>query len=135
MKLNITSSTTIVDFQNEFMRLFPFLKIEFFTKPHERGGTSWSKYMVFNRMTPLSKIENFKEMGLFEFESDMSVGDFEQELWTKFGLSTQVFRKSMGSWIETTQTDKWTLAVQNAKGDESAHTIPEMIYVGRTNED
>lgn len=135
MKLSITATSTIADFQNEFMHLFPFLKIEFFTKPHEKGGESWSKYMIFNRVTPLSTLENFKEIGVLEFDSDMPVGDFEQKMWDQFGLSTQVFRKSMGSWIETTHTDKWTLAVQNEKGDESAHTVAEMIYVERTNED
>lgn len=135
MKLNITNTTTIVEFQSEFMRFFPFLKIEFFTKPHERGGTSWSRYMVFNRLTPLSTIDHFKAIGSIEFDAEMPVGDFEQKIWAQFGLSTQVFRKSMGTWLETTQTDNWTLAVQNTKGDESAHNVPEMIYVRRSNEE
>ena len=88
MKLNITDTTTIVEFQNEFMHFFPFLKIEFFTKPHEKGGTSWSRYMVFNRMTPLSTIEHFKAPGVLEFNADMPVGDFEQKFWEQSGLST-----------------------------------------------
>jgi hypothetical protein len=84
--MTINTTTKIVDFQNEFMRLFPFLKIEFFTEPHNKGEKSVSEDMVFNRTTPLSKIENFEKTGVFEFNPEMKIGDVEQKLQDQFGL-------------------------------------------------
>jgi hypothetical protein len=135
MKFSITATKTVAELQEEFGKYFPFLKIELFTKPHEKGSASWSKHMVFDKATPLSKIENFKAEGEYEFSEGMSVGSFEVELWEKYGLAVQVFRKSMNTWIESTRTDSWTLAYQNQKGEESSHSVPEMIYVGRDGED
>ena len=114
----IATTTTVVDFQNEFMRLFPFLKIEFFREPHNRGQVSVSEDMIFNRITPLSKIEHFTQTGTFEFNPDMPVADVEQKLQDQFGLSTQIFRKVKGEWTDTTKTSNLTLAAQNARGTE-----------------
>jgi hypothetical protein len=35
-----------------------------------------------------------------------------------FNLSVQVFRKSAGTWIETSVTDDWTLKQQNDEGKD-----------------
>ncbi len=130
--MNINKSRTIGDIQTEFTKIFPFLKIEFFTRPHQEGGISWSKYMIFNRtktMNEISKLES--DDNLFEVTPSMSVNDLEQGLQNQFGLFTQVFRKSMGSWIATTESDTWTLAVQNEKGQQSASNVAEMVFVAR----
>ena len=71
----------------------------------------------------------------FEFTPQMTVGAFEQALRNQYGLSVQVFRKSMSSFIESTSSDSWTLEEQNKKGDEATHNIMEMVYEQRTNED
>lgn len=134
MKINITATKTVAELQEEFNHFFPFLKIELFTKPHEKGGASWSKYIIFEKTTPLSEIENFKGDGALEFTPETTVGAFEQAAWEQFGLAIQIFRKSMNTWIESTRTDSWTLAYQNQKGEESSHSVPEMIYVSRENE-
>jgi hypothetical protein len=115
--MTITTSTTIVDFQNQFMRLFPFLKIEFFREPHDRSEKSVSEDMIFNRITPLSEIDNFKKTGVFEFNPEMLITDVEQQMQAQFGLSTQIFYKSNGEWVDiTTKSPILTLAAQNAKG-------------------
>lgn len=132
MNMNINKNRTIADIQTEFTKVFPFLKIEFFTRPHEAGGASWSKYMIFNRTKTLGEIGKLKsDDNLFEVTPSMSVNDFEQGLQSQFGLSTQVFRKSMGSWIATTESDTWSLAVQNEKGQQSASNVAEMVFAAR----
>ena len=70
-----------------------------------------------------------------EISPTMTVNDFEQNLQNEFGLSVQVFRKSMGTWIATTESDSWTFAKQNEKGEEASTNIPEMVYVGRDNQE
>lgn len=117
--MTINTTTKVVDFQNEFMRLFPFLKIEFFRVPHDRSEKSVSEDMIFNRTTLLSEIDNFKKTGIFEFNPEMLVTDVEQQLLAQFGLSTQIFYKSNGEWVDvTTKLPILTLAAQNAKGSE-----------------
>ena len=116
--MTITATTTIVDFQNEFMGLFPFLKIEFFREPHNRSEKSVSEDMIFNRITPLSTIDNFKKPGVFDFNPEMLVTDVEQQLQAQFGLSTQIFYKSKGEWVDISKPPILTLAAQNAKGSE-----------------
>jgi hypothetical protein len=49
---------------------------------------------------------------------DMLVSEFENQFSEKLKLSAQVFRKSGGSWLETTFTDSWTLKKQNDEGLE-----------------
>jgi hypothetical protein len=114
--MTISTATTIVDFQNEFMGLFPYLKIEFFREPHNRSEKSVSEDMIFNRTTPLSKIEHFMQAGTFELNPEMLITDVEQQLQAQFGLSTQIFYKSEGEWVDVAKTPILTLAAQNAKG-------------------
>lgn len=136
MKLQINKSTTIAEVQTEFSKLFPFLKIEFFTRPRETDGSLWSKHMVFNRTKTMDEIGQIKaDDNTIEISPSMTVNTFEQNLQKDFGLSVQVFRKSMGTWIATTESDSWTFAVQNEKGEEAATNIPEMVYVGRDNQE
>lgn len=53
-----------------------------------------------------------------ELTEDMPVSAVEQLFQDYFGLSAQVFRKSGGSWLETSLTDDWTLKRQNDEGFE-----------------
>ena len=136
MKLHINKSTTIAEMQTDFSKLFPFLKIEFFTRPREADGSLWSKHMVFNHAKTMDEIGQIKaDENTIEINPSMTVNAFEQQLQNEFGLSGQVFRKSMGTWIATTESDSWTFAKQNEKGEEAATNIPEMVYVGRDNQE
>ena len=136
MTLEINKNRTIAELQYQFSKMYPYLKIEFFTRPHEAGGASWSKYMIFNRTKTMGEIGTLAtNENSFDVEPAMSVNDFEQGLQSKYGLSVQVFRKSMGSWIATTESDTWTLGVQNEKGGQSATSINEIVFVARDNQE
>ena len=94
MKFQINKSTTIAEMQTAFSKLFPFLKIEFFTHPRQADGSLWSKYMVFNRTKTMDEIGQIKAAeNAIEISPSMTVLDFEQRLQSEFGLSVQVFRK------------------------------------------
>lgn len=135
MTLSINSSTTVADVQTAFSQEFPYLKVEFFTRPHDVGESTWSKYMVFNKQERFGKLIAFKGNDVpFDVIGAMTVATFEQNFQKHFGLGVQVFRKSMGTWLITSSTDNWTLAAQNAQGYESATTLTEMIYTERTND-
>lgn len=134
MKFLLTKSKTIAEVQAAFSDAYPHLKIEFFSRAHDDKAASWAKYMIFDRTQNLEKIGILKEGVLTLFE-DTITGEFEQLLSVRYGLFVQVFRKSMGSWLETTRTDTWTLGEQERNGKESATTAVEMVYEERTNDD
>ena len=135
MTLSINASTTVADVQAAFSQEFPYLKVEFFTRPHDVGESSWSKYMIFNKEECFGQLTTFKEKEVFlELNGTTTAAAFEQNFQECLGLGVQVFRKSMGSWLITSSTDNWTLAAQNAQGHESATTLTEMIYTERTND-
>jgi hypothetical protein len=122
MKLHFTSIKSIATVQKEFNELYPFLKIEFFSKPHQDGKTSWAKFMINDHGKSLGEIGLVKD---FEISVDPkeTVSSFEMGVFETGALSLQVFRKSMGVWLITAETDMWSLSKQNAKGKEdSEHT-------------
>lgn len=134
MKLLLTNSKTVADVQQAFSESFPHLKIEFFTRPHDLKAASWSKYLIFDHSQTLEKIGMLKE-GVLTLTDETITGEFEQLMSVRYGLFIQVFRKSMGSWLETTRTDIWTLGEQERKGTESSTNTIEMVYNERTNDD
>lgn len=116
MKIMINDRKKISAIQQEFNKLFPYLKIEFFTKPHKPGGGSPKKLMEYSNKT-LGECRTIHNKGSISIIPNMTVADFEQNFNDVFGLSVQVFRKSGNAWLETTVTDSWTLEEQNKQGE------------------
>jgi G3E family GTPase len=118
-QLSISSTETIAEVQKRFNKMYPFLKIEFFSKPHIHGQGSHKKDMLTSR-TPMNQIMgNIKKMVL-TFNDDCSISEFENLVQHQTGLNIQVFRKSGKIWLETSATDNWTLKQQNEEGKSLA---------------
>lgn len=115
MKIHIDDSRVIADVQEEFNKVFPYLKIEFFKKPHGVGTVSAKEDMLPSETT-LGKWRSEEAEGDFSISKDDTVAAVETGFQKKYGLSVQVFRKSNKVWLETSATDSWTLAEQNAQG-------------------
>ena len=117
MKIAINDHRKIFAIQEEFNTIFPYLKLEFFSKPHAPGGASPKKLVKHNSAT-LGECRTIHKKGDLTIVPDMTVVDLEQNFGNVYGLGVQVFRKSGKSWLETTVTDNWTLAEQNRQGEE-----------------
>lgn len=115
MKIQIKDDRKIYAIQEEFSGLFPWLKLEFFSKPHKTGGGSPKKQMVPSSRT-LGETRTIHHSGTITITPTMTVAALEEAFHEVYGLSVQVFRKSGRSWLETTVTDSWTLEHQNAQG-------------------
>ena len=114
MKLRIDDKRPISAIQEEFNAAFPFLKIEFFKKPHEVGEAS----PIGEMLSPDSDLAQWRtnhEVGELTITEDSTVEEVESKFQEKFGLSVQVFRKSGKVWLETSATDSWTLAAERAR--------------------
>jgi len=116
MTITINDKRKIFAIQEEFNALFPYLKIEFFSKPHKPGGASSKKHMKPGGNT-LGESRTIHNNGKLTITPHMTVADLEQNFSDVYGLSVQVFRKSGKVWLETTVTDKWTLEEQNKQGE------------------
>ncbi|MBL7890259.1 MAG: hypothetical protein JNL24_11940 [Bacteroidia bacterium] len=117
MELLISDNKTIKNLQDEFNKLFPFLKIEFFSRSHGKGEAS-PKSMIRNNSKTLGECRKIHSNGSLKISAKQKVSELEQMLQEHFGLSAQVFRKSGKVWLETTSTDDWTLAKQNEQALE-----------------
>jgi len=115
MKITINDHRKIFAIQEEFNKLLPYLKIEFFAKPHQKGGAS-PKYLLCQKTKTLGQCRTNHNKGEITITPQMTVTDLEQNFSDVYGLSIQVFRKSGDVWLETTITDGWTLEKQNEQG-------------------
>lgn len=120
----ITDHKKLREIQVEFNQNFPHLRIEFYSKHHERGEGSSVIYKLSDQQT-IGEARTRHEEGDFIVDPDMTVEDFENLFWQKFGLNVQVFRKSGAMWMQTTSTDQWTLLEQNRKGGASEEAFIE----------
>jgi len=120
--LSVDERTVISGVQKDFNAIFPYLKIEFFRKPHERGQASARKSMYDDTMA-IRLIRNKKGPDQVALSSRMKVHDFERALEEHYGLHVQVFRKSGNVWLETSATDSWTLEEQNEEGRSLAQHL------------
>lgn len=117
MIIKINDDITLLSFQEEFSRLFPYLKIKFFTISNKSTG-------VFTRRLLDMCTRSFGEFrvsnGINEIiiTPETTVSDLEKQLNSKFNLSAQVYRNSGRIWLETNATDSWTLEEQNKQGED-----------------
>ena len=122
MKITINDRRKIFAIQKDFTTAFPYLKLEFFSKPHSVGGGSPKKIMTSNSKT-LGECRTIHNTGTITIIPGMTVSDLEQNFKDVYGLSVQIFRKSGKSWLETTVTDGWTLEEQNRQGEELSRIV------------
>ena len=117
MKIEINDNRKIFAIQKEFNSTFPYLKLEFFSRPHTTGGPSSKKFVTHNSKS-LLECRTIHTSGTVTITPSMTVSELEQHFKDVFGLNVQVFRRSGKTWLETTATDSWTLQEQNTQGKE-----------------
>jgi len=124
--MRLTPSTFTADIQNSFTAEYPLLKIEFYLSSHkEFEGSQPAEEVTQN--TKLSELNPSIQEGALYLTPNTSVKELESELEDKFGLHAQVFRRSRDIWLQTSKTDKWTLAKQQQHAEENE--TPKEIVV------
>ncbi|MDZ4795971.1 MAG: hypothetical protein SGI83_16950 [Bacteroidota bacterium] len=117
MLLHIAPNRLISDIQQEFNKMFPFLKIEFFNKRSLSRG-DFSAKQLLPKSQKVGDSQLAISNGDISIEEEMKVSELENIFKDQFSLAVQVFRKSGNLWLETTMTDNWTLLQQNNHGRE-----------------
>lgn len=124
MKITINDHRKIYAIQKSFSEMFPFLKLEFFSKPHTAKGASPKKLLV-NQSKTIGQCRVVHSKGTLTILPQMTINDLEQGFNDTFGLTVRVFRKSGKNWLETSATDMWTLAKENTLGSEMSESTEE----------
>lgn len=124
MKITINDHRKIFAIQEAFTHAFPFLRLEFFAKPHKPGGASAKKFIKHSAKT-LGECRTIHNTGTITITGTTTVGELEQRFADIYGLGVQVFRKSGNVWLETTVTDSWTLERQNKEGESLSSYLEE----------
>jgi hypothetical protein len=115
MKIIIDDDQPVSLIREQFNRMFPYLKLEFFSKRHSTGKTSGLKH----RQPWSSRIGEIRELantGEIIVTPEMTTQVLEQLFGERYGIGVQVLRKFGNTWLETSGTDPWTLHRQNAQG-------------------
>jgi len=123
MKIAINDRRKIQAIQESFSEMFPYLKIEFFVKPHKAGVPS-SKKIMKNSSKTIGECRTVHSNGTMTILPNMTVADLVDGFNETFGLFVRVFRKSGKVWLETSTTVNWTLEAENKAGEEM--NIPEV---------
>ncbi|NLR60346.1 hypothetical protein HGH93_19700 [Chitinophaga polysaccharea] len=115
MHIYISEEAVVRDIQDRFQAIYPYLKLEFFKKPHVKGEGS-PKSDRISPDTPIEKIRMLHSFGWLDISYYRTAAALEHDLSYTYGLSAQVLRKSGNLWLETTGTDSWTLEELNNAG-------------------
>lgn len=117
MEIRIDDNISLLAFQEEFNRVFPYLKIDFFTISNKSTGV-FTRKLLDKCLRKFGEFRTGKKMDDIIITPDTTVADLENKLNSNFSLSAQVYRNSGRIWLETNATDSWTLEEQNRQGED-----------------
>ncbi len=123
----VQDNLKIKEIQAEFNKKFPYLKIEFYAKPHEVGKPSPAQLQVDPEKT-IAELRTVHTEGDLSIHANQKISTLEQAFADQYGLYVQVFRKSANLWLQTSKTDHWTLGEANGKGERSVKLTDDLIY-------
>ncbi|MBI1307370.1 MAG: hypothetical protein GC181_12270 [Bacteroidetes bacterium] len=118
MLFTVHANDTILDLKTRFADLFPGLKLEFFSGHHESGEGSPQKEKLVGTIVIKDIRPDLGEVR-FIIDSHLTVSELEKKFFDEAGLNIQVFRKMGAIWLETVQTDSYTLQQQMEMSAES----------------
>lgn len=115
MQIYISEESVVKDIQEKFHTIYPYLKLEFYRKPHTKGEYSPEEEKI-SRDTPIEKIRMRNGFGWLDISYYRTAAAIEHDFSYVFGLNAQILRKAGALWLETTGTDNWTLEELNNAG-------------------
>jgi hypothetical protein len=111
MLIEVKSDMMVKDLKKQFHGYYPNLKLEFFNQTSSEDGGNSKDQMLDNEALLNAYTRN--QSGTVEFNGNTSVRQFETLFSETFGLNVQVFRKSGNVYLETSNTDDWTLDMEH----------------------
>jgi hypothetical protein len=127
MYITIEPQQTLGITNNNFQKFFGMLRLDFYASTHESGELS-------DDLEPLDYDKTWSEIGLkleqkISFDKSTTVAAFEA-MFKNLGLGVQVMRNSKGVWLQTSATDDWSLAEQQARAQEMSGDVQDEREIG-----
>jgi hypothetical protein len=122
-KIKINNNKKVASVQKEFSHIFPYLRLEFFSKQEHGKRGMEKKNVIIPADKTIGECRKVHKNDSISVTPGMKVSSLEEMFQEDFGLYVQVFRKSGKVWLETTMTDDWTLAEQNKQGEELSKPV------------
>lgn len=119
MHIEINDSTSLREIQTVFSAFYPYLKLAFYKKAHEKYAASKAIDCIDPDMH-MGDMMQTHVAGLLEILPLSKVADVENEFQRRFGLSAQVLRKTGDGWEQTTGMDDFNLKELNEMGRNSS---------------
>ena len=113
MIIEIKDSKSLGEISNEFNKVFPGLKIEFFSRSHRPSKAALVSEILAQDLSVKDARKNHIA-GACIIEGTDSVMDIENRFEEHFGLNIGIFRKTGENWIEITKTSNLSLKDQIA---------------------
>ena len=108
MKIVINSNRRIFAIQEEFSKMFPNLEIFFYAKPSNPGGVHSTK-LVTKSSKSLKDCRAIHEEGIIEILPTGTISELKSNFNNVYGLSVEIFPKSINGSVEKPVDDKRTL--------------------------
>jgi hypothetical protein len=127
MYITIEPAQTLGATNTNFQKFFGMLRLDFYATTHDSGELS-------EDLEPLNVETKWSDLGLeqeqkFSFDKTTSVAEFEA-MFRALGFGVQVMRNAKGVWLQTSATDDWSLAEQQARAQELAGEIQDEREIG-----
>lgn len=119
MHIEINDNTRLREIEVVFSAFYPYLKLAFYKKSHEKYEAS----KEIDSIDPDMHVGDMKKAHVacvLEILPLSKVADVENEFQRRFGLSAQVLRKTGDGWEQTTGMDDFNLKELNEMGRNSS---------------
>jgi hypothetical protein len=112
MKITVNDHKKVLETQQEFSNVFPYLRMDIFSKSKPLTQILKQHETEFGDL--VSAPDKLRRINI---TAEMSVASLMNSFSELYGLGVQVFRKSGKAWIGTSLTKEWTLKEQNLQGE------------------
>lgn len=126
MHIQLHDHITLKEIKNVFSDHYPYLKLEFYSKPHLLYESS-DECDVLPDEKMLKEIKDIHIDGIIDIQPTEKVADLEFDFQRRFGLPVQVLQLEHGLWCQTTCMDSFTLKDVNqfSKNDSDEDLVED----------
>lgn len=125
MEIEIASSRTIKEIQDEFNHKFPYLTLQFFGLSSVATNLFSKENRIEDHSQTLGHLYVLDQVGKVNVNGHVKVDTLENQFLDEFQIPVQLYRKSGNLWLQTIETNHWTLSEQNRHGEEMDRNLDE----------
>jgi hypothetical protein len=99
MLLKLDAATRLSFIQEIFSGFYPFLKIEFYSRPPGQSEMLAALYLITPSQT-IGEAVSADVSGLMQIKANQSITASEQEFYQRFGLFSHIWRMGKNGWLQ-----------------------------------